>query len=631
MLKFILISFAFFILINVIQCKFYDTYAASDECIPTKQCKFNGYILQQRAFVRGVLNPALNANFDEEFLVCQESLFHCGYLPLHLLRNEMVINSLSGIKIGVGIDLGKEKEDTLKEMEINPQLIEKIKPYLGLTGESAYKYLLKHPLVINNEEERELTTKVLNKYFDKMAKEYEKLRDQNKSKEIKEISLSIRTALFSLFYSTGTLQHEELLPNLVINSWDKVHECIAKIKYDQQRRNLEALLLFSERIFFRRDCFQMFLIDLSSDVTDEQILKQYEIIHDLIKSDVNESSMMSVFFYSNVLEQIIGFGHSSNEILEALSPLKPSTKKSRILGGAIDKAYDFYINYFTNKTDNYAYADISNIGDSDSIIPYGENVNIVSFVVGKSLDSPKEYIKKAYEKGINTVLIGLDKEVNVDYLDSITNELVDSIYIEDIKQSNQFITLIETVITSNTPILPLNTTIETELYGVTSPNIYRIKKGHNYNLEIKVITEKDNQKLSIYASYNFVFPDDDSFDQKHTGEASSSTKILVIGRSAKYYRSYTDTEWVHLSIIGEAGKYNLTVNECDPVICQTGNNDVIITANNIKWVIIVCLAILVICLVIAGITRWKKNEPTITDFRTSFVSIKAETLPINVK
>ena len=57
--------------------------------------------------------------------------------------------SRSGVTIATGFDLGQRNEADLRRLGLAPELIVRLKPYLGLKSIEAKQYLAKHPLVIN--------------------------------------------------------------------------------------------------------------------------------------------------------------------------------------------------------------------------------------------------------------------------------------------------------------------------------------------------------------------------------------------------------------------------------------------------------------------------------------------------
>ena len=49
-------------------------------------------------------------------------------------------NNRSGVTVGLGIDFGQKKEETLQAMQLPPEVIDRLRPALGLRGEAACRY-----------------------------------------------------------------------------------------------------------------------------------------------------------------------------------------------------------------------------------------------------------------------------------------------------------------------------------------------------------------------------------------------------------------------------------------------------------------------------------------------------------
>ncbi|MCF6256631.1 MAG: pesticin C-terminus-like muramidase [Gammaproteobacteria bacterium] len=85
-----------------------------------------------------------------------------GYVP-----NEG--GSKSGVTIATGFDLGQRNETNLKKLKLSKTLIDKLKPYLGLTKKNAVDAIKKKPLMINDAQALEIVksrhiASIANKY-----------------------------------------------------------------------------------------------------------------------------------------------------------------------------------------------------------------------------------------------------------------------------------------------------------------------------------------------------------------------------------------------------------------------------------------------------------------------------------
>ena len=90
---------------------------------------------------------------DYEFIKRQEESSdsrqsQIGFVPS---RDGNVIGN-SGVTVGTGIDLGKQGERELRSLGVNQQLIDKVKPYLGVTGKAAVDLVTSKPLSLTRNE-----------------------------------------------------------------------------------------------------------------------------------------------------------------------------------------------------------------------------------------------------------------------------------------------------------------------------------------------------------------------------------------------------------------------------------------------------------------------------------------------
>lgn len=79
----------------------------------------------------------------------------------------------SGITIGTGIDLGGQDVDSLSALGLQ-DLIKQLKPYLGLKGESARKYLKNNPLNLKPEKVKQFDMALQNQRIAKLAQDFDK-------------------------------------------------------------------------------------------------------------------------------------------------------------------------------------------------------------------------------------------------------------------------------------------------------------------------------------------------------------------------------------------------------------------------------------------------------------------------
>ena len=128
----------------------------------------------------------------------------------------------SGVTIGSGFDLKEKTESSLKDMGFDPDLIDKLKPYLGLTGDEAAAVVndKEKNLVLSPEETSRLNKLSKKHYTEDIKNQYE----EGTGKKFWKLSPEQQTIVMSVGYQYGNLKTRT--PNFwkgVINDdWDGV-------------------------------------------------------------------------------------------------------------------------------------------------------------------------------------------------------------------------------------------------------------------------------------------------------------------------------------------------------------------------------------------------------------------------
>ena len=113
----------------------------------------------------------------------------------------------SGVTIGSGFDLKEKTESSLKDMGFDPDLIDKLKPYLGLTGDEAAAVVndknkdLKN-LVLSSEETSRLNKLSKKHYTEDIKNQYE----EGTGKKFNKLSPEQQTIVMSVGYQYGNLK-----------------------------------------------------------------------------------------------------------------------------------------------------------------------------------------------------------------------------------------------------------------------------------------------------------------------------------------------------------------------------------------------------------------------------------------
>ena len=180
---------------------------------------------------------SLPKNVDMKFLEEVEGNKNEMYVPKN---KQGIALGKSGPTIGMGFDIGGRNENDLKGLP--PEIIKKLKPYLGLRKQEAIDFIEKNPLVITDKE------KVIINAFAKKV-EMEKLRKKWKEttgKSFDDLNPKAATVVASVAFQYGDL--ETRTPNF----WKQVTagdwEAAKKNLYDfgddyKSRRKKEAKLL----------------------------------------------------------------------------------------------------------------------------------------------------------------------------------------------------------------------------------------------------------------------------------------------------------------------------------------------------------------------------------------------------
>jgi GH24 family phage-related lysozyme (muramidase) len=119
----------------------------------------------------------------------------------------------AGVTVGIGVDLGQQTAAGLSGMGVPQSLIDKLTPYMGLTGTSAQSYLNAHPLTLTSTEDSQLNNAVLSGYFNQLGANF---NDAAPNFNLSDLPWQAQTVLADLSYNLGNLA--TAAPNL----WDQM-------------------------------------------------------------------------------------------------------------------------------------------------------------------------------------------------------------------------------------------------------------------------------------------------------------------------------------------------------------------------------------------------------------------------
>jgi len=148
----------------------------------------------------------------------------------------------SGVTIGSGFDLKEKTESSLKDMGFDPDLIDKLKPYLGLTGADAATAIETNNLKLSPEETSRVNRLSKKHYTEDIKNQYE----EGTGKKFWKLSPEQQTIVMSVGYQYGNLKTKtpSFWKGVINDDWDSVVNELRDFKDDYgTRRNKEADLL----------------------------------------------------------------------------------------------------------------------------------------------------------------------------------------------------------------------------------------------------------------------------------------------------------------------------------------------------------------------------------------------------
>lgn len=159
-----------------------------------------------------------------------------GYVPDHS-------GSKSGVTIATGVDLGQWNETQLRNVGVPENLIEKLKPYLGLIKNDALQKIRENPLTISKEEARILDRRIKNHFAESFIDHY----NTNSNISFKNIEPEKQTVIVSVAFQYG-IRLDKVTPNfwrqITNQMWNEAYDNLRDFgdRYPT-RRNKEADLL----------------------------------------------------------------------------------------------------------------------------------------------------------------------------------------------------------------------------------------------------------------------------------------------------------------------------------------------------------------------------------------------------
>ncbi len=154
--------------------------------------------------------------------------------------------SKSGVTIATGFDLGQRNETDLKNLKLPKTLIDKLKPYLGLTKENAINAIKKKSLMISDAQALEIDKTVKISHVASIENKYNAAIKENAVK-FKDLPAEAQTVIASVSFQYGTnLQRKTPLFWKAVTSqdWKETESILNNFGDDyKSRRKLESALI----------------------------------------------------------------------------------------------------------------------------------------------------------------------------------------------------------------------------------------------------------------------------------------------------------------------------------------------------------------------------------------------------
>lgn len=109
--------------------------------------------------------------------------------------------SKSGVTIATGFDLGQRDEKDLKRLKLNPTLITKLKPYLGLKSKDAQAKLKSTPLLITANQASDIDKAVKSAHIAQLRTKYDAAKTG--TKKFDELPSAAQTVIASVSFQYG--------------------------------------------------------------------------------------------------------------------------------------------------------------------------------------------------------------------------------------------------------------------------------------------------------------------------------------------------------------------------------------------------------------------------------------------
>jgi hypothetical protein len=624
-MKEILLSlFCFLSVFLKINSKIFDDYASYDSCVPNRKCTYEK--LQQRIsfFSRGIINPCSKSIIDEEFSICKDGSYLCGYLPVTYISGSAAINNSSGLIVANGLNLGDFSEIQLESMGVPSLMLDLLRPFIGLKGEASYNLLLEKDFTLSSTDYNMLSS-VLNKY----SNDYLETQLRLKSSSWSALPLQVRTAFISIYRANEFKIEDSLLNHLAEKNWDEIYNTL--ISHGSKYR-LEASLIYSLTNSYSRSyssSLSVYFLDITlMSQEDFDKMKKFfvEYITKTLPGDMGKEHKFALILFHINTYKVIDFD-SSSPLVESIESLNYDNYKSPDTRRWTDQALETGLEMIQ-----------AEIARKNTTLYEERYLNFYLFASGESSNSLQNITQKLTEIGVNVISIGLNlKSPLEDFKILSNNETTNIIMTGDITIDNLFcfIDRLQTYKFINHRSLNYQNYSDIQL-SANSSFYYKLDLNTNSNTVFRVKTRNSNEdeRVNILVSYTDPFPSINSYEYFHNGTNMEMNKDVIIRgntselvpnsqnyliRSSLGKTAYVTLKSLNPSRIITVG---LEVFECDPNVCLPGTNENSSSnVNSLYWllvIIIILLSIFILLFVLYLIRCYRKpNERKASEERIS--------------
>lgn len=147
---------------------------------------------------------------DIEFLKSVEGYRMRGYVPE---------GHRSGVTVGIGIDLGQQSLQKLKEAGVAKEVLQLLEPYIGKRGLLALETLKEKPLRLSKEVTDDITTKVIDYDLRKLIVYYNRGATTHTWEELEDRQ---QTVILSVVHQYGIHGAPKFLRYAMKGNWEAV-------------------------------------------------------------------------------------------------------------------------------------------------------------------------------------------------------------------------------------------------------------------------------------------------------------------------------------------------------------------------------------------------------------------------